>query len=93
MQQPKVRPLAQQAVVAQVHHQPTPQSVENAAEKGRAEVGALLARAKVFDAEGNAAECMNVVSRLKIQLVPGAAATDGQSSSNDETAGRGRSPR
>jgi type IV secretory pathway VirJ component len=89
MQQPKVRPLAQQAVVAQLHHQPTPQSVENAAEKGRAEVGALLARAKVLDAEGSAAECMSVVSKLKIQLGPGAAATGGQLQDSDETVRRG----
>jgi hypothetical protein len=93
MQQPKVNTLAPQTVVAQLHHQPTPETVENAAEKGRAEVGALLARAKVLDAEGNAAECMNVVSRLKIQLGPGAPATGGQLPSNDEAVGRRRPPR
>jgi hypothetical protein len=84
MQQPKVSPLAQQAVVAQLHHQPTPQTVENAAGKARAEVNAQLARAKVLDAEGDASECMNGVSRLKILLGHGAAAMSGQLQSSEE---------
>jgi hypothetical protein len=72
MQQRNAKPLAQQAIGAQLHHQPTQQSVENAAEKGLAEVSALLARARALDSEGSAAECMNLVARLKIQLGPGA---------------------
>ena len=62
------RPTTQQTVDSQLHRQPTPQSVENAATKARADIGALLARAKMLDEEGNASDCMNVVSRIRIAL-------------------------
>jgi len=62
------RPTAQQTVDSQLHRQPTPQSIANAATKARADVGALLVRAKMLDEEGNASDCMNIVSRIKSAL-------------------------
>jgi hypothetical protein len=84
MRQPKVSPSAQQAVVAQLHHQPTLQSIESAGEEARAEVEALLARAKLLDAEGKVAECMNIVSKLTILSGHGAAAMDEPLQSSEE---------
>lgn len=53
---------------AKLHHQPTQQTVERATEKARAEAAALVTRARQFDAEGNAAECMKLAATLEVML-------------------------
>lgn len=67
-QWPTLIPLAKQSIDAQLHRQPTPQTVKSAAETARGEVVALLGRAKELDATGDAARCKSVVSELKRRL-------------------------
>jgi hypothetical protein len=50
-------PSAPQSVGAQLHHQPTPGSVQSAERMANADGEAALARARNADAAGNAAEC------------------------------------
>jgi hypothetical protein len=54
---PTVGPTERQTTGAQLHRQPTPESVAAAKEKAWAKVDAVLERAKTFDAEGKEAEC------------------------------------
>jgi len=61
-------PRAQQTLDSQLHRQPTPQSVESAGTKARAELNALFGQAKTQDGENNASACMNTVSRIKAIL-------------------------
>jgi hypothetical protein len=68
IQQSKVHPALGQAVGAQLHHQPTPQTVGSAVNDAYAEANALLAHARALDADGKSGECMNVVLRLRAQL-------------------------
>jgi hypothetical protein len=51
------QPSASQTVGAQLHHQPTPGSVEGAQSKANADATAALGRARKADAAGDAAEC------------------------------------
>jgi len=50
-------PSAPQTIGAQLHHQPTPGTVENAERKASAGGDAALARAREADASGNADAC------------------------------------
>lgn len=50
-------PSAPQSVGAQLHHQPTPGSVESAEHEANADGEAALARARKADDEGNASVC------------------------------------
>lgn len=59
-------PTAAQSIGAQLHHQPTPQSVEGAASKARADVEAALDRARKADAAGDAATCTKAVDEAKL---------------------------
>src|SRR5258705_6746766 len=68
MQQSKAHPALRQAVDAQLHHQPTPETVGSAVKAAHAEADALLAQARALDADGKSGECMNVVLRLRAQL-------------------------
>jgi hypothetical protein len=68
MLQSTAAPSAQQTPDSQLHRQPTPQSVEDAATKARAELNALLGRAKILDKEDNASACMDTVSRIRAML-------------------------
>ncbi len=58
-------PSAPQSVGAQLHHQPTPQSVESAESRARAESAAALDRAREADAAGDAAACAKALAEAK----------------------------
>jgi hypothetical protein len=55
-------PTAPQSIAAQLHRQPTPQSVETAL---NADGIAALSRAKKADAAGNAGECANALTETR----------------------------
>jgi hypothetical protein len=63
-----IGPTAPQSIDAQLHHQPTRQSVEQAQKVAAAKVDAVLKRAKTFDSEGNEAECMKAIGEAKLLL-------------------------
>ena len=65
---PAAGPTAPQTVDAQLGYQPTPESVKRAEAEARARFATILDRAKTFDAEGKAAECMQAVAAAKIEL-------------------------
>src|SRR5690242_7747647 len=65
MLQSTAAPTAQQTVGSQLHRQPTPQSVESAGTKARAELNVLFGQAKAQDGDDNASACMSTVSRIK----------------------------
>lgn len=54
-------PSAPQSVGAQLHRQPTAQSVESALSRANADGDAAVARAKKADAAGNASECATAI--------------------------------
>jgi hypothetical protein len=58
-------PSASQTVGAQLHHQPTPGSVENAQSKANADADAALARARKADDAGDAAACAAALDEAK----------------------------
>jgi len=58
-------PSAPQSVAAQLHRQPTPQSVETALNEANADGIAALDRAKKADAAGNAGECANALTETR----------------------------
>jgi len=68
MLQSTAAPSAQQTLDSQLHRQPTPQSVESAGTKARAELIVLFGQAKTQDGEDNASACMSTVSRIKAIL-------------------------
>jgi hypothetical protein len=55
-------PSAPQSVGAQLHHQPTPGSVQSAERMANADGEAALARARNADAAGNAAACAKALT-------------------------------
>ena len=57
-----------QSVGAQLHHQPTPQSVQRAEAAPSAELKDIVNRAKVLDAEGKTKECLELVATGKLRL-------------------------
>jgi hypothetical protein len=58
-------PSAAQSVGAQLHHQPTPGSVEGAERTAIADGDAALERARKADAEGNASACNKALLEAK----------------------------
>ncbi len=56
---------APQSVGAQLHHQPTPASVDRARERALDTVDVLLSEAKELDANGKSAACMKKVDEIK----------------------------
>jgi hypothetical protein len=58
-------PTAPQSIGAQLHHQPTPSSVEDALTKARAEARAALDRAREADARGDATACAKALTEAK----------------------------
>ena len=58
-------PTAPQSVGAQLHHQPTPQTVESAESKARASAEAALDRARKADAEGDASACAEALKEAR----------------------------
>jgi hypothetical protein len=63
-----VGPTARQSIDAQLHHQPTRQSVEQAQASAAAKVGAVLKRAKTLDMDGDEAGCMKAIGEAKLLL-------------------------
>ena len=62
---PQSRPTADQTVGAQLHHQPTPGSVQQAEHVANKDADEALARAKQADAAGNAADCSAALKRAR----------------------------
>jgi hypothetical protein len=58
-------PSAPQTMGAQLHHQPTPGSVESAQSKATADASAALGRARKADAAGDAAACASALDEAK----------------------------
>jgi hypothetical protein len=58
-------PTAPQSVGAQLHHQPTPQTVESAESKAHAGAEAALDRARKADAEGDASACAKALKEAR----------------------------
>jgi hypothetical protein len=65
---PLPSPTAPQSIGAQLGRQPTPESVRRAEVDSRAGLDAILSRAKALDAEGETAECMELVGTAKLKL-------------------------
>jgi hypothetical protein len=65
---PALGPSGQQSIGAQLGHQPTPQSVQQAEAASQARFASLLERAKGFEAQGKTAECMQAVAAAKHEL-------------------------
>jgi len=55
-------PTGPQSVAAQLHHQPTPSSVQHAESVANADADAALDRARKADAAGNAAGCQEALA-------------------------------
>ena len=62
---PASGPTAAQSIGAQLHHQPTPGSVQNAEAKAQADAAAALERARRADAAGDAAACAKALREAK----------------------------
>jgi hypothetical protein len=60
-------PTADQTIGAQLHHQPTPGTVENAEHKANAQGEAALERARKADASGNADACTEALREARHQ--------------------------
>ncbi len=58
-------PTAPQSLGAQLHHQPTPGSVERAEGTANADGRAALERARLADAEGDAAACAKALRQAE----------------------------
>lgn len=65
MGNPGAQPTIPQSIGAQLHHQPTPESVRRAEENARLQFATILARAKILNAEGKTTECMQSVTEAK----------------------------
>ena len=62
---PATGPTGTQTIGAQLHHQPTPGSVQSAAAKAQAEATAALDRARKADAAGDAKACAKALDEAK----------------------------
>jgi hypothetical protein len=62
---PDAGPQARQTIGAQLHHEPTPASVERAEARAQAAFDATLARAKRRDARGDRAGCMRALTKAE----------------------------
>ena len=61
----KSGPTAPQSIEAQLHHQPTPETVRNAERKANADAAAALQRARQADTGDNAATCAKALDEAK----------------------------
>jgi hypothetical protein len=61
----KSRPTAPQSIDAQLHHQPTPETVRNAERKANADAAAALQRARQADTDDNPAACAKALDEAK----------------------------
>jgi hypothetical protein len=65
MGDPSAKPTIAQSVDAQLHHQPTRESVRRADENAHSMFAAILARAKMLNANGKTTECIQSVAEAK----------------------------
>ena len=63
--EPDAGPYARQSIGAQLHHEPTPASIERAQARAQATFDATLARAKRRDARGDRAGCMRALTKAE----------------------------
>lgn len=63
---PATGPTAPQSIGAQLHHQPTPSSVESAENAARAAAVAALNRARAADAAGDGAACNKALDDARL---------------------------
>jgi len=61
----KNAPTAPQSIAAQLHYQPTPETVRNAERKANADAAAALQRARQADTDDNAAACARALDEAK----------------------------
>jgi hypothetical protein len=61
----KSGPTAPQSIAAQLHYQPTPETVRNAERKANADAAAALQRARQADSDDNPAACAKAVDEAK----------------------------
>jgi hypothetical protein len=61
----KIGPTAPQSIEAQLHHQPTPETVHNAERKANADAAAALQRARQADTDDNPAACAKALDEAK----------------------------
>jgi hypothetical protein len=61
----KSGPTAPQSIAAQLHYQPTPETVRNAERNANADAAAALQRARQADTDGNAAACTKALDEAK----------------------------
>ena len=62
---PESGPTALQSVEGLLHHQPTPDTVQNAARKANSDAAAALDRARQADVEGSAIACVKALDEAK----------------------------
>ncbi len=63
-----VGPTGRQTIGAQLHHQPTPESIAQAKSGAADSVDLVLAKARDLDAAGKEAECMGSLDKAKYLL-------------------------
>jgi hypothetical protein len=61
---------ARQSVNAQLHHQPTPESIHGADQGLKARFYAAIARAKRYDAQGNRSGCTRALNAARKSYIP-----------------------
>jgi hypothetical protein len=62
---PESGPTAPQSVAGQLHHQPTPDAVQNAERSARLAAAAALDRVRQADVDGNAIACAKALDEAK----------------------------
>ena len=62
---PVVKPMSRQSIDAQLHHQPTQDSVRRAEENAQGRFEEILERAKIMNADGQTTECIQSVAEVK----------------------------
>jgi hypothetical protein len=65
MGNPMAKSSLPQSIDAQRHYQPTRESVQRAVENARLRFAAILARAKILNAEGKTTKCLQSVTEAK----------------------------
>jgi hypothetical protein len=65
MGNPIAKPTISQSVDAQLHHQPTRESVRRAEENAQSMFATILAHAKMLEADGKTVECIQSVAEAK----------------------------
>jgi hypothetical protein len=65
MGNPLTKPTVPQSIDAQLHHQPTQNSLRRAEENAKSRFASLLARARTLNADGKITECIQSVAEAK----------------------------